>query len=128
LRREIENSDGIPNSVDHPSNLTENQFQGIIPGDESWFADLIEFDAMFVFSPAEVTATVRPSISCRKVMIAHFFRANGRLILDALPKGSKYNQDDFIDNLLRFEASHGRKCSPQRSADLKGAYGQFNMS
>jgi hypothetical protein len=26
--------------------------------------------------------------------------ANTRLILDALPKGSKYNQDYFIDNLL----------------------------
>jgi hypothetical protein len=29
-----------------------------------------------------------------------FFTANGRLILDALPKGSKYNQNYFIDNLL----------------------------
>jgi hypothetical protein len=83
---------------------------------------------MFGSSPAEVTAKVRQSISCKKVMITHFPTANGRLILDALPKGLKYNQDYFIDNLLRFEASHGRKCSLQSSADLKGAYRHFNMS
>jgi hypothetical protein len=29
----------------------------------------------------------------------HFFTANGRLILNVIPKGSKYNQDYFIDNL-----------------------------
>jgi hypothetical protein len=29
-----------------------------------------------------------------------FFKATGRLILDAILKGSKYNHDDFIDNLL----------------------------
>jgi hypothetical protein len=28
------------------------------------------------------------------------FKANSPLILDALPKGSKYNQDYFIDNRL----------------------------
>jgi hypothetical protein len=36
----------------------------------------------------------------QKVMIPLSFTANGRLLLDALPKGSKSNQDDFIDNLL----------------------------
>jgi hypothetical protein len=32
-------------------------------------------------------------------MIA-LFTANDRLILDALPKGSKYNEDYFIDHLF----------------------------
>jgi hypothetical protein len=36
----------------------------------------------------------------QKVMITLFLTANGRLILDARPKGSKYNQDDFFENLL----------------------------
>jgi len=81
------------------TNLAEKTVQGIVPGDESWFAYLIESDAMFASSPAEVTPRVRPSISCKKV-ITLCFMANGRLILDALPKGSKSNQDYFIDNLL----------------------------
>jgi hypothetical protein len=33
-------------------------------------------------------------------MITLCFAASGRLILDALSKGSKYNQDDFIHNRL----------------------------
>jgi hypothetical protein len=37
------------------ANLVEKNFQGIITGDESWFADLIESDVMFASSPAEVT-------------------------------------------------------------------------
>jgi hypothetical protein len=47
---------------------------------------------MFVFSSAEVTPKVRPSISCNS-HDGHFFRTNG-------PKGSKSNQDYFIDHLL----------------------------
>jgi hypothetical protein len=44
----------------------------------------------------------------------HFaLAANGRLILDALPNGSKYNQDDFIDNLLQAlnQVRTGNVCS-----------------
>jgi hypothetical protein len=37
------------------ANLAEKSFQGIITGDESWFAYLIESDAMFASSLAEVT-------------------------------------------------------------------------
>jgi hypothetical protein len=40
------------------------------------------------------------------------FTTNGRLILDALPKGSKYNQDYFIDNLLQ-ALNHVRTGNPR---------------
>jgi hypothetical protein len=38
-----------------PTNLAEKNFQGIITGDEYWFAYLIESDAILAFSPAEVS-------------------------------------------------------------------------
>jgi hypothetical protein len=55
---------------------------------------------MFASSPAEVAPTVRPSIACKSIMITLFLTANGRAILDTLPKGSKSNHDYLIDNLL----------------------------
>jgi hypothetical protein len=80
--------------------LAKKTFEWIITADESWFAYLIESDAMFASSHAEVAPRVRPSISCNTVMVTLFLTTNSRLILDALPKGYKYNQNDFIDNLL----------------------------
>jgi hypothetical protein len=46
------------------ANLAEKNFQKHVTGDESWFASLIESDAMFASSPAEVTPRVRSSILC----------------------------------------------------------------
>jgi hypothetical protein len=83
------------------ANLAAKNFQRIITRDELWFAYLIESNAMFNFSPVEVTARVQSSISCKEVMLTLFFTAIGRLILDGLPNGSKYNQDDFIENLIQ---------------------------
>jgi hypothetical protein len=83
-----------------PANLAETNFQGIITGDKSWLAYLIESDAMFASFPVEMTPRVWASISSKIVMIALFLMANRRLILDAVPKGSKYNQDCLIANLL----------------------------
>jgi hypothetical protein len=51
------------------AHFSEKSFQEIIRGDESWFTYLIESEAMFTSSPVEMTATVRPSISCKKVII-----------------------------------------------------------
>jgi hypothetical protein len=81
------------------ANLAEKNFQGIVTGDESWFAYLIESDVMVASSSAEVNPRIQRAISCKKVLIT-LFTATGRLILDVPPKGSKYNQDYFIDNIL----------------------------
>jgi hypothetical protein len=59
----------------------------------------MESDAIFASSPVEVTQGSDHQFR-GKAMIPTFVTASGRLILDALPKGSKFNQDDFIDNLL----------------------------
>jgi hypothetical protein len=49
------------------ANFAEKNFQGIITGDESWFASLIESDEMFASSPAEVTPKVRSLIFFKKL-------------------------------------------------------------
>jgi hypothetical protein len=54
------------------ANLAEKSFGGIITRDESWFAHLIKSDAMFASSLAEMTATVRPSISSNTVIVTLF--------------------------------------------------------
>jgi histone-lysine N-methyltransferase SETMAR len=82
------------------ANLADKNVQGVMSGDELWFSYLIESDAMFISCPAEMIPTVGPSISRRKVVITLFFTANGRLILDTLPKESKDNEHHFIDNLF----------------------------
>jgi hypothetical protein len=56
LRRVTESQSGLT----IPANLAEKNWEGIITGDESRFAYLIESDAMFALSPAEVTPRVRP--------------------------------------------------------------------
>jgi hypothetical protein len=48
--------------------LAEKTFQGIITGNESWFAHLIESEAVFAFSPVQVTL----SISCKKSLLPFF--------------------------------------------------------
>jgi hypothetical protein len=96
-RTEIEKRDGISKSVDHPRKLCGEKVSGIIAGDESRFAYLIESDAIFPSSPCPQW----PDHQFRaRELCLHFSTADGRLILDALPKVSKYNQNDFIGNLL----------------------------
>jgi hypothetical protein len=53
-RIDIEKSDGMPKSVGPPSKFCGENFQGIITSDESWFFYLIESNAMFAFSFAQV--------------------------------------------------------------------------
>jgi hypothetical protein len=82
------------------SNRTKMILKYVFTGDESWLAYSIESNAMLASSPVEVMPTVRPLISRKKVLISLFCTANGRLILDDLPKDLKYNQDHSIDNLF----------------------------
>jgi hypothetical protein len=79
-QREIEKSDGILKSFDHPRKPCGEKCSGGITDDESWFACLIESDAIFAFSPAEVASMARPSISSKKVMITHIF--HGKRLTD----------------------------------------------
>jgi hypothetical protein len=82
------------------ANFAEKNFQGSLQEMKLGSPASPNPAEMFAFSPVEVTPKVRPSISCKQIMIALLFAANGRLILNPLPKGSKCHQDNFIANLL----------------------------
>jgi hypothetical protein len=48
----------------------------------------------------EVIPRLRPGISTKKVMITVFFTVRQLIALDSLPKGQKYNQRYFVQNLI----------------------------
>jgi hypothetical protein len=52
--------------------LTEKNLKEIITEDEPWFAYLVECDAMFESSPAQVIPRVRAISSSKKVMMTLF--------------------------------------------------------
>jgi hypothetical protein len=56
------------------ANFAEKNFQGTIPGDESWFTSLTEYDAMFTFSPAEVTPRAGHEFRTNKLSLRLFSR------------------------------------------------------
>jgi hypothetical protein len=55
---------------------------------------------MIAPSAEEVVPRTKGTISARKTMITIFFTSTRLLVLDSLPKGTKFNQDYFIDPVL----------------------------
>jgi hypothetical protein len=52
---------------------------------------------MFTPVPSKVIPRTRQAIGAKKTMITIFFTARQLFLLDVLPKGSKFNQQYFID-------------------------------
>jgi hypothetical protein len=82
------------------NDLEADSFDGIVTGDESWFQYLYEPSGMFAKSPDDVTPRARQEIGGKKTMFIIFFTNRKLLIAEYLPKGQKYNQDDFISDIL----------------------------
>jgi transposase len=80
----------------------EYNFEGITTGDESWFqySSYSDSDSMFAESRANVVPRIRRDISGPKTMVTIFFTSRRLLVLEALPKGTKFNQDYFIDAIF----------------------------
>jgi hypothetical protein len=55
---------------------------------------------MFARSPADVIPRTRQSIAAKKVMMTLFFTGTKLIVLNVMPKGSKYSQLYFADNIL----------------------------
>jgi hypothetical protein len=55
---------------------------------------------MFASSAEEVVPRTKQNISARKTMITIVFISAGLLLLNFLPKGTKFNQDYFMDAVL----------------------------
>jgi hypothetical protein len=79
---------------------SEHNFEGITTGDESWFLYTTYGDSMFATSVMEVVPTTKQNISAKKTMVTIFFTSTRLLVLNFLPKGTKFNQDYFIDTML----------------------------
>jgi hypothetical protein len=55
---------------------------------------------MFAGSRESVMPRIRRDISGQKTMLTIFFTSRRLLVLEALPKGTKFNQDYFIDAIF----------------------------
>jgi hypothetical protein len=55
---------------------------------------------MFPGSRESVVSRIRRDISGQKAMLPMFFRSRRLLVLEALPKGIKFNQDYFIGAMI----------------------------
>jgi hypothetical protein len=78
----------------------EHNFEGITTDEESWFLDTTYGDSMFVISAKEVVPRTKQNISAKKTMVIIFFTSTRLLVLNFLPKGTKFNQDYFIDRVI----------------------------
>jgi hypothetical protein len=78
----------------------EHNFEGITTGDESWFFYTTYGDSMFAMPAREVVPRTKQNSSAKKTMVTIFFTSTGLLVLNFLPKGTKFNQDYFIDTAL----------------------------
>jgi hypothetical protein len=77
----------------------QNNFGGIVTGDESWFRYLYPYSKMFARSPAEVLPRIRQGIDTKEIMVTIFLTARKRIVLDVLPKGRKFSQLSFLDSI-----------------------------
>jgi hypothetical protein len=82
-----------------PQDAESHDFEGIATGDESWFRHYHP-SSMFVREPSEVIPRTRQTIGAKKTMIMIFFTTRQLILLDVLPKGSKFNQQYFTDYMF----------------------------
>jgi hypothetical protein len=78
----------------------EHNFEGITTGDEWWLLYTTYGDSMFATSAREVVSRTKQNISAKKNIVTIFFTSTRLLVLNFLPKGTKFNQDCFIDTVL----------------------------
>jgi hypothetical protein len=92
----------------------EHNFEGIITGDESWFLYITYGDSMFATSVREVVPMTKQNISAKKTIGIIFFTSTRLLVLNFLPKGTKFNQDYFIDTVLPNISSEKRRIARRK--------------
>jgi hypothetical protein len=78
----------------------EHNFEAITTGDKSWFLYITYGDSMFANSAREVVLRTKQNISAKKTMVTIFVTSTRLLVLNLLPKDTKFNQDCFIDTVL----------------------------
>jgi histone-lysine N-methyltransferase SETMAR len=79
----------------------EHNVEGIAMGDQSSFLYTTYTDSLFAASAAEAVPRTRQNISVRKTMVAIFFTSIRLLVLNSLPKGTKFNRNYFNNTVLQ---------------------------
>jgi ABC-type sulfate transport system permease component len=77
---------------------------------------------MFAESRESVVPRVRHAISGQKIMIAIFFTSAPFLVLEAVPKGMKFNQDYFIEAVLLGLSTEKRRVSRGKCISVFSVY------
>jgi hypothetical protein len=85
----------------------EHNFEGIATSDESWFQYSSSSDSIFADSRESAVPRIRRDISGQKTMLTICCTTRQLRVLKALPKGTKFNQDYFIDAV--FPGLHNEK-------------------
>jgi histone-lysine N-methyltransferase SETMAR len=101
--------------MEHKPTHFEHNLEGITTGDESWFLYTTYGDSMFATWAREVVPRTKHNISAKKTMVTIFFTSIRLLVLNFLPKGTKFNQNYFIDTML-----HNLHREKRRIARRKG--------
>jgi hypothetical protein len=96
----------------------EHDFEAITTGDELCFLDATCGDSMFGTSPRELVPRTKQNIYANIIMVIILFTLTRWLVLNFLPKGTKFNQDCFIDTVLPNLYSEKRRIA--RSKGLPG--------
>jgi histone-lysine N-methyltransferase SETMAR len=95
---------------------SELQFEGIATGDKLWVYFILESDSMFAAGLNEVILRLRPGILIKNIMISVVFTARQLIALDALPKGQKWNQEYFTQNVFSSLLNEKKHLSRQKIA------------
>lgn len=71
-----------------------------VTGDESWFYLSYDYERQWVYSGQEPNIREKKMISSEKVMITVFWNPHQIVLVDALPKGEKFNSHYYTNNIL----------------------------
>jgi hypothetical protein len=87
---------------------------------------------MFATSARDVVPRTKQNISAKKTMVTVFFTSTRLLVLNFPPKGTKFNQDYFIDTVLPNLYSEKRliarrKGPPSFSVHMDNSMGQRSL-
>jgi hypothetical protein len=91
-------------------------FKAIATKDESWLCYVYPSRTMFARSRNQVTPCLRNEMDASKVIITLFFTGNQILMLNALQKRCKFNQDYFLEQVLPSLARQRRFNQPKKTA------------
>ena len=103
LLSELQKQNRVTISIDLLRILEKAQRQGwkyFVTGDESWFYLCYDYERQWVLSGEKPDVRAKKLISSEKVMITVFWNPNQIALVDALPKGERFNASYYTSNIL----------------------------